>query len=148
MFCYYAGTLCLMYSDLWDISEWMMDAGYDIKLSPLGLSDDTQPTLAMCKCRYISEGLGWIMYLSRVSGFINDLYKDCFSVLRTSFGLISTVFYFRIKSSPPAFTTDICSHSWMSSTHLLLGLPRFLLPSILPSNIVLSKVLCLFMWPK
>ena len=52
------------------------------------------------------------------------------------------------RTRPPAFTTDVCNNYWKSSTHLLLGLPWFLLPSNFPSNVVFYNLLYRLMRPK
>ena len=48
----------------------------------------------------------------------------------------------------PASVGLICSHSLMSSVHLLVGRPFLLLPSSLASNMCFSRESCLFRWPK
>ena len=68
----------------------------------------------------------------------------CVDVASRTIRLNTSLFW----ASLPASVGLICSHSLMSSVHLLVGRPFLLLPSSLPSNMCLSRESCLFRWPK
>ena len=68
----------------------------------------------------------------------------CVDVASRTIRLNTSLFWASLSAS----VALICSHSLMSSVHLLVGRPFLLLPSSLAFNMCFSRESCLFRWPK
>ena len=91
-------------------------------------------------CSYFKRHLSFFRHHS----LTHSSWHVCVDVASRTIRLNTSLFW----ASLPASVGLICSHSLMSSVHLLVGRPFLLLPSSLASNMCFSSESCLFRWPK
>ena len=89
----------------------------------------------------------WAAFLTKpvfCSDLTHSSWHVCVDVASRTIRIKTSLFW----ASLPASVRLICSHSLMSSVHLLVGRPFPLLPSRFASNMCFSRESCLFRWPK